>query len=110
NAVSFPLYIPIYRFTIQGDSIEDGKLWQEKLSARSELLMNVSPNERKQNIEIGVTNGYGYRKICDTKPVPTNMSLVLSTDEIRDAFADSGVPAGIVTAKTRSSRTVASNV
>jgi hypothetical protein len=39
-----------------------------------------------------------------------NMTLALITDEIRDALGDSGVPAGLITLKTRSGRVVLSDV
>jgi hypothetical protein len=111
DSTCFSLTVPIYRLSITSPLIENNLLWQEKLTQRAEINLTLSPNERGQNIELGlVTRKETFKKICDTKPVSKNFSLLLTTDEVRDALSDCGIPIGILAVKTRSSRTLKSDV
>jgi hypothetical protein len=108
--VTFPLMVPVFRLRIHGGLIDRGLLWRDALNERSELSIELSPRERNQHVEIGLINDAGYRKVCDSSRIPSNLTLTLSADEVRDAFADSGVPAGLVAVKPRRGNPVPSAV
>jgi hypothetical protein len=111
DLVDFSLSVPVYRLIIESDVIKDQILWQENLDAGGELLISLSPNERKQNLELGLFIENKFIKISDTRLVPNNNLLRISTDEIRDAFEDCGIVTATIAVKTRTgSRIVHSDV
>ncbi|MGD9588735.1 MAG: hypothetical protein AB7Q37_03355 [Pyrinomonadaceae bacterium] len=110
NYVVFPLSIPVYRFLLHSDAIQDGLLWQSALERQANLTFSVSKNERRQNIEVGLLIGEAYFKVCDSKPVPDSLELVVTSDSIRDAFDDSRKITGTVAIKTRRGKTLGSSV
>lgn len=110
NCIAFALSIPVYRFLLRGDAIQEGLLWQSELERQSNLTFSVSKNERRQNIEVGLLIDGDYGKVCDSRPVPDNLDLVVTSDEIRDAFDDSRKVTGTVAIKTRGGKILGSGV
>ncbi|MBA3283594.1 MAG: hypothetical protein H0U27_00850 [Nitrosopumilus sp.] len=106
----FSLTVPVYRLIFTSEIIEDGMLWQDKLNRRSLIFISFSPNERRQNVEIGIIKAGKFFKICDSKPVPSNLLLELTTDEVKNAFEDCGIPTGLLAIKTRSGNVVRSDI
>lgn len=106
----FSLSVPVYRLNVFGEIIENNLLWQEKLNQRAEINLSLSPNERKQNVELGLVINEGFIKICDSKPVSNNLFLQITTDEIKDAFEDCGIPAGIFAIKISNGNVIKSDV
>lgn len=106
----FSLTVPVYRLTFTSEIIEDGMLWQDKLNRQTIIFISFSSNERRQNVEIGIIIAGKFTKICDSKPVPSNLLLELTTDEVKNAFEDCGIPTGLLAIKTRSGNVVRSDI
>lgn len=108
--VSFSLSIPVYRLDLQSDILISGILWQEALDEDSSFSLSFSPNERKQNTELGILVKGEFIKIYDTKTVPNDLQLKISNYEIKDAFEDCKIVSGLIAVKTYGGRIVCSDI
>ena len=110
DSVSFFIAGPIERFSIKGETVVDRRLWNECLRQRSKIYISLSASERGGQIELGIDDPRGFRKVIDLGPVPRNCQLVVSTDDVRDAFNERGCTAGRIAVRTWDSGVVRSNV
>jgi len=110
GAVSFHIAGPVYRFDFRGESIADQVLWDESLKRRSRLHLSLSAEDCGCNVELGVVDQKGFAKVIDLGPVPRSGMLVVSTDDVRDAFDHRGLPAGYIALRAGGTRVVRSDV
>jgi hypothetical protein len=110
DSVSFFIAGPIDRFNVKGDAVIDQVLWNEHLKQRAKISLSVSAVERGNQIELGLADADGFLKVIDLGHVPRNRQLIVSTDDVRDAFDGRGCPAGRIAVRTRGARIVRSDV
>jgi hypothetical protein len=110
GAVSFHIAGPVYRFDIRGEAITDGVLWDEGLKRRSRLYLSLSAAECGGSIELGLISPKGFAKMIELGPIPRSRSLVVSTDDVRDAFDHRGLPAGRIAVRVGGQRVVPSDI
>ncbi|HEX8494411.1 MAG TPA: hypothetical protein VF658_16325 [Pyrinomonadaceae bacterium] len=110
GAVSFHIAGPVYRFDIKGESITDQVLWDESLKRRSRLHLSLSAAECGSSVELGLIDQKGFAKVIDLGPVPRSRLLIVSTDDVRDAFDYRGLPAGRIAVRAGGTCVVRSDV
>ncbi len=110
DSVSFFIAGPIERFSIKGEAVVDRRLWNECLRQRSKIYISLSASERGGQVELGINDARGFQKVIDLGPVPRNCQLIVSTDDVRDAFDERSCTAGRIAVRTWDSGIVRSGI
>ena len=110
DSVSFFIAGPIERFSVKSETVVDHRLWNECLQQRNKIYISLSASERGGQIELGIADAEGFQKVIDLGPVPRNCQLIVSTDDVRDAFNERRSTAGRIAVRTWDSGVVRSDV
>lgn len=107
DSVTFSISGTLRRVQISSTAIEKNVLWRDSLKQRTPIEIALSEEEIGKAVDVGLMNGH-FERATRFGLVPGNGVLRISTDDIRDALADS--LAGYLAVQLPSSRIVRSDI